>query len=310
MDAKLKHAVVNGIESYVEADAMMLAKGIGAFNVIETTLMDAMAIVGKLFGKGKMFLPQVIKSSRVMKRAVEALNLLLNKNFSSNSPIIVLATVKGDVHDIGKNIVATVLSCNNFKIIDLGIMVPAQQIVKVAQEAKASIIGLSGLISPSLDEMVQVARRLEASGCKIPLMVGGATTSKLHTALKLHPEYPSGSVVHVGDASKAVEVSSKLTSKHRKRFIEAIKTEYDAIATMYRRLRTNKTAIKLSKCTARASLKRNHSYGKVSMIGLKLSVFPVSNQLTETKSEKDTNVEDIKLLNMARRMEKVIIAEG
>ncbi len=181
----MKHAVVIGSEGHIEGDVTSLATKIGAVNVIETALMEGMSVVGKLFEEGKMFLPQVIKSSRVMKKAVIALKPLLEKKVKANAPIIVLATVKGDVHDIGKNIVATVLSCNNFNIIDLGIMVHSQRIVKISQDVKANIIGLSGLISPSLEEMAQVARQLEASGCKIPLLVGGATTSKLHTVLKL-----------------------------------------------------------------------------------------------------------------------------
>ncbi|MGP1918159.1 MAG: homocysteine S-methyltransferase family protein [Candidatus Hodgkinia cicadicola] len=273
LDAKVKHAVVIGVERYIEEDVLSLAIKIGAINVIETALMEGMNTVGKLFGSGKMFLPQVIKSSRVMKRAVIVLESLMERKFTANAPIIVLATVKGDVHDIGKNIVATVLSCNNYKIIDLGIMVHSQRIVKISQEMKASIIGLSGLISPSLDEMAQVARRLEASGCKIPLIVGGATTSKLHTALKLRPEYPSGIVVHVADASKAVEVVNKLTSKHSKRYIEAIKLEYETIALIHNKLKTNKNIIKFDERITHRNLTNPRKFGNLSMIGLKLSAF-------------------------------------
>ncbi|MGP1915994.1 MAG: homocysteine S-methyltransferase family protein [Candidatus Hodgkinia cicadicola] len=309
LDAKVKHAVVVGTEKYIEEDVTSLAIKIGAINVIETALMDGMNAVGKLFGMGKMFLPQVIKSSRVMKKAVVALTPLLERKLTTNAPIIVLATVKGDVHDIGKNIVATVLSCNNFKIIDLGIMVHSQRIVKVSQDVKASIIGLSGLISPSLDEMVQVARRLEASGCQIPLLVGGATTSKLHTALKLRPEYPSGIVLHVGDASKAVEVASKLTSRHSKRYIEAIKLEYETIALIHNKLKINKTIIKFDERITHRNLSNQRKFGNPSMIGLKLSAFSAREINFGSNLSQNVNVEAAKSLNIMEKIRKTLTTE-
>lgn len=309
MDAKVKHAVVIGTERHIEQDVTSLAIKIGAINVIETALMDGMSVVGELFENGKMFLPQVIKSSRVMKTAVKALTPLLERKLTTNAPVIVLATVKGDVHDIGKSIVATVLSCNNFKIIDLGIMVHSQRIVKIAQEVKASIIGLSGLISPSLNEMAQVARRLEASGCKIPLLVGGATTSKLHTALKLAPEYPSGIVMHVGNASKAVEVASKLTSKHSKRYIEAIKLEYETIATIHNKFKINKTVIKFDERITNRNLSNPRKFGNPSMIGLKLSAFALREINLKNDFVQTVNVENVKSVNVARRISKTLISE-
>ncbi|MGP1925755.1 MAG: homocysteine S-methyltransferase family protein [Candidatus Hodgkinia cicadicola] len=309
LDAKVKHAVVIGTERHIEQDVTSLAIKIGAINVIETALMDGMSVVGELFENGKMFLPQVIKSSRVMKTAVKTLTPLLERKLTTNAPIIVLATVKGDVHDIGKSIVATVLSCNNFKIIDLGIMVHSQRIVKIAQEVKASIIGLSGLISPSLNEMAQVARRLEASGCKIPLLVGGATTSKLHTALKLAPEYPSGIVIHVGNASKAVEVASKLTSKHSKRYIEAIKLEYETIATIHNKFKINKTVIKFDERIINRNLSNPRKFGNPSMIGLKLSAFALREINLKIDFVQTVNVENVKSVNVARRISKTLISE-
>ncbi|MGP1917399.1 MAG: homocysteine S-methyltransferase family protein [Candidatus Hodgkinia cicadicola] len=309
LDAKVKHAVVAGDEGYIKEDVILLANKIGAINVIETSLMEGMNVVGKLFERGEMFLPQVIKSSRVMKEAVMTLTPLLERRLTTNAPIVVLATVKGDVHDIGKNIVATVLSCNNFKIIDLGIMVHSQRIVKIAKDVKASVIGLSGLISPSLDEMAQVARRLESSGCKIPLLVGGATTSKLHTALKLKAEYPSGVVIHVGDASKAVEVVSKLTSKSSKRYIEAIKLEYETIAMIYNKLKANGRVIKFDERITHRNLSNPRKFGNPSMIGLKLSAFDIKEVNLKGTLSKSVNVSIAKSLNVMEKIGRLLISE-
>ena len=212
--ARLDHALVKGIVDYIEEDTEEARLALKSpLKVIEGPLMAGMDHVGDLFGSGKMFLPQVVKSARVMKKAVAYLFPYLEAekvDGSSNSKIL-LATVKGDVHDIGKNIVGVVLSCNNYEIIDLGVMVPAEKIIAAAKEHKVDAIGLSGLITPSLDEMVHVAKELEREGFKIPLLIGGATTSKIHTAVKIDQCY-SGPVVHVHDASRSVPVASALLS--------------------------------------------------------------------------------------------------
>lgn len=204
--------------------------------------MEGMNVVGKLFGLGRMFLPQVVKSARVMKKAVQSLTPLLRNTQAHVTHTILLATVKGDVHDIGKNIVGIVLSCNNYKILDLGIMTPAAEIVKAAINTKADIIGLSGLITPSLDEMINVAIKLQKSGVRTPLLIGGATTSKVHTAIKIYPEYPNGITVHVANASRAVSVAARLLSKNKQSFINNIRAEYALIASAYSKskLRENK----------------------------------------------------------------------
>ena len=199
--------------------------------MIEGPLMDGMNVVGDLFGSGKMFLPQVVKSARVMKMAVNFLVPFMEEEkkkagITSKQPKILLATVKGDVHDIGKNIVGVVMSCNNYEIIDLGVMVPMQKILETAQEEEVDIIGLSGLITPSLEEMVNVASEMERIEMKLPLLIGGATTSRIHTAVKIDPAY-NGPVVHVLDASKSVPVASKLLSEtNRIDFASSIKDEY------------------------------------------------------------------------------------
>ena len=180
--------------------------------------MDGMKVVGKLFGEGKMFLPQVVKSARVMKKAVAWLTPFMEKekedsSETSNRGTMVIATVKGDVHDIGKNIVGVVLGCNNYRIIDLGVMVSCDKILKKAQEEKADLIGLSGLITPSLDEMIYNAKEMERLDFKVPLLIGGATTSKTHTAVKIEPNYKNNATVYVPDASRSVSVVSQLLSK-------------------------------------------------------------------------------------------------
>jgi len=214
---RLEHALVKGIDSHVVEDAeeaRLLAQR--PIEVIEGPLMDGMNVVGDLFGSGKMFLPQVVKSARVMKKAVAHLIPFIEaekaKNASKGKGRVLLATVKGDVHDIGKNIVGVVLQCNGFEVIDLGVMVPWAEILRVAAEQKVNMIGLSGLITPSLDEMVTVAQEMERTGLKLPLLIGGATTSRVHTALRISPAY-SGPVVHVLDASRAVGVAGTLVSE-------------------------------------------------------------------------------------------------
>lgn len=218
VEKRLEHALVKGIIEFIEEDTEEARQQHEKpLHVIEGPLMDGMNVVGDLFGSGKMFLPQVVKSARVMKKAVAYLFPYLeaekeaNQDTSSAAKIL-MATVKGDVHDIGKNIVGVVLACNNFDIVDLGVMVPAEKILDAAVEHQVDAIGLSGLITPSLDEMVNVAREMERRGLKIPLMIGGATTSRIHTAVKIDPEY-SGAVIHVLDASKSVPVAGELIGK-------------------------------------------------------------------------------------------------
>lgn len=243
VNRRLEHALVKGITAYIEEDteqARQAAKR--PLDVIEGALMDGMNIVGDLFGSGKMFLPQVVKSARVMKQAVAYLQPYIeaekDQSASSNGKIL-LATVKGDVHDIGKNIVGVVLQCNNYEVIDLGVMVPAEKILQTAKQQQVDIIGLSGLITPSLDEMVHLGKEMQRQGFSVPLLIGGATTSKAHTAVKIAPTYESNQAIYVADASRAVGVASKLISKQsRDSFVADIQKDYEAV-----RLRTaNRTS--------------------------------------------------------------------
>ncbi|MCZ2723509.1 methionine synthase [Marinomonas sp. 15G1-11] len=241
---RLSHALVKGITEFIDDDteeARLLFDR--PLEVIEGPLMDGMGIVGDLFGSGKMFLPQVVKSARVMKKAVAYLmpfieeEKLRNKDTASSSNgKVVMATVKGDVHDIGKNIVGVVLQCNNFEVIDLGVMVPSEKILKTAREVGADIIGLSGLITPSLDEMVHVAKEMERQGFDIPVMIGGATTSKAHTAVKIEQNYKRNQVVHVTNASRSVGVASALMSKgeRRQKFVDEVKLDYEKTRKRYK----------------------------------------------------------------------------
>ncbi|MGD0348667.1 MAG: methionine synthase [Terracidiphilus sp.] len=239
VEERLSHAMVKGIDAYIEADTEEARAKLGRpLSVIEGPLMAGMSVVGDLFGAGKMFLPQVVKSARVMKKAVayltpfmeaEKAQMIAAGEVVRTQGKIVLATVKGDVHDIGKNIVGVVLACNNFEVIDLGVMVPAEKILERAKQVGADIVGLSGLITPSLDEMVHVAREMERQGMKLPLLIGGATTSRAHTAVKIAPHY-SEPVVHVLDASRAVPVTTSLLSDDgRAGFVAQHNTEYDAL---------------------------------------------------------------------------------
>jgi 5-methyltetrahydrofolate--homocysteine methyltransferase len=216
VEERLRHALVSGIVEHVETDAEEARQKYGRpLSVIEGPLMEGMNVVGDLFGAGKMFLPQVVKSARVMKKAVAYLEPFMEEekrqggSSAAEAPTIVLSTVKGDVHDIGKNIVSVVLACNGYRIVDLGVMVPAEKILEAARKERASIIGLSGLITPSLDEMVHVASEMKREEFDVPLLIGGATTSKKHTAVKIAPEYP-GVTLHVTDASRSVTVVSEL----------------------------------------------------------------------------------------------------
>lgn len=237
---RLKHALVKGIVEFIKEDVeetrLQYEK---ALQVIEEPLMDGMKVVGKLFGEGKMFLPQVVKSARVMKKAVEYLLPYIEEEKSGSKSTsagkVVFATVKGDVHDIGKNIVSVVLSCNNFEVIDLGVMVPSEVILETAKKENADIIALSGLITPSLEEMGNVAEEMEKQGFNIPLMVGGATTSRTHTALKIAPKY-SGGVIHTIDASKAVEAAKILMDKDKSvKYLKDTEEEYKVIRENFSR---------------------------------------------------------------------------
>jgi len=241
VEERMKHALIKGIVDYIEEDTEEAHKKYkNSLEVIEGPLMDGMNVVGDLFGSGKMFLPQVVKSARVMKKAVAYLIPFIEEEKKASKDTreavkILMATVKGDVHDIGKNIVGVVLGCNNYNVIDLGVMVPTDKILQTAIEEKADAIGISGLITPSLDEMVHVAKEMERRGIKIPLLIGGATTSRIHTAVKIAPNY-SGTTVHVLDASRSVPVVSNLLSDDKiakVKFIEEIKNEYREIQTLY-----------------------------------------------------------------------------
>jgi 5-methyltetrahydrofolate--homocysteine methyltransferase len=239
VEERLSHALVKGIDAYIEIDTEEARVKLGRpLLVIEGPLMDGMSVVGDLFGAGKMFLPQVVKSARVMKKAVAHLTPFMEAEkaaLEASGQVvkaqgkIVLATVKGDVHDIGKNIVGVVLACNNYEVIDMGVMVSCEKILERAKTEKADIIGLSGLITPSLDEMVHVAKEMERQGFKVPLLIGGATTSRAHTAVKIAPHY-SEPVVHVLDASRAVPVTTSLLSEDGKEeFVANHRAEYEAL---------------------------------------------------------------------------------
>ena len=252
VEERLSHALVKGIIDFVDADTEEARQKYGQpLQVIEGPLMAGMNVVGDLFGSGKMFLPQVVKSARVMKKSVAYLEPFLaaeklkNKTVKANTKIL-LATVKGDVHDIGKNIVGVVLACNNYDVIDLGVMVPTEKIIEAAKREKVDIIGLSGLITPSLDEMVHVAREMEHEKMTIPLLIGGATTSKIHTAVKIDPVY-SGGVVHVLDASRSVPVTSELiNTDSRDGFKRKVKQEYDKLREEHESKQATKSLISLA----------------------------------------------------------------
>jgi 5-methyltetrahydrofolate--homocysteine methyltransferase len=253
VEKRLEHALVKGLVDYIEADTEEARqKSSQTLDVIEGPLMDGMNVVGDLFGSGKMFLPQVVKSARVMKKSVAYLLPFLNaeKKGGQQQAKILMATVKGDVHDIGKNIVGVVLACNNYQIVDMGVMVPADKILEKAREEGVAIIGLSGLITPSLDEMVHVAKEMEREGFVVPLLIGGATTSRLHTAVKIDPHY-SGPVVHVHDASKSVPVASELIAKENN-FYKTVKQEYARLRKDYEEKKSGKSLISFTEAKANA----------------------------------------------------------
>ncbi|MCP9768485.1 methionine synthase [Lacihabitans sp. LS3-19] len=253
LEKRIEHALVKGIIDFIDQDMQeSLDKYPIPLHIIEGPLMDGMNVVGDLFGSGKMFLPQVVKSARVMKKAVAYLlpaleaEKLKSGDLSTNNGKVLLATVKGDVHDIGKNIVGVVLACNNYEIIDIGVMVPAEKILAAAVEHNVDAIGLSGLITPSLDEMVYMAKEMEKRGMKMPLLIGGATTSRVHTAVKIDPYY-SGPVVHVLDASKSVPVVSNLLSKELSvNYVKEVKSDYERFRVDYESRQTAKAYIRIS----------------------------------------------------------------
>lgn len=256
VEERLKHALVKGLADFVDEDVEEARqKYPDPLNIIEGPLMAGMNVVGDLFGEGKMFLPQVVKSARVMKKAVAYLLPYMEKaadGKGKKAGKILMATVKGDVHDIGKNIVGVVLSCNNFEIIDIGVMVPCEKILETAEREQVDIIGLSGLITPSLDEMVFVAEEMQRKGMKIPLLIGGATTSKIHTAVKIAPAY-SHPVVHVLDASKSVPVASSLLSAGQKAlFAEDIRKQYDEMRERHKGKKITKAYLPLNDARANA----------------------------------------------------------
>jgi 5-methyltetrahydrofolate--homocysteine methyltransferase len=234
IEKRLEHALVKGIVEFIEDDVEEARQKFDKpIEVIEGPLMDGMNVVGDLFGSGKMFLPQVVKSARVMKKGVAYLIPFIEKEKEESGQKqeakgkVLMATVKGDVHDIGKNIVSVVLGCNNYEVIDMGVMVPAEDILQKAREEQVDVIGLSGLITPSLDEMVDVANMMQKEGFTVPLLIGGATTSKIHTAVKIEPKYTNGSVIHVLDASRSVPVVSNLLNKNaREEYQQKIREEY------------------------------------------------------------------------------------
>ncbi|MBV8978937.1 MAG: methionine synthase, partial [Alphaproteobacteria bacterium] len=280
VEKRLEHALVQGIDTFVVDDTEEArARASRPLDVIEGPLMRGMNVVGDLFGAGKMFLPQVVKSARVMKKAVAYLFPFMEAEQAAGGtrePVgrIVMATVKGDVHDIGKNIVGVVLQCNNYEVVDLGVMVPAAKILETAQKENADIIGLSGLITPSLDEMCQVAAEMERQGFDLPLLIGGATTSRVHTAVKIHPNYRRGQAVYVTDASRAVGVAANLMSREaRPAYLADVRQEYARIAAAHARGEATKQRLSLQDARANA-LKLNWSGNYVpprpSFLGLRM----------------------------------------
>jgi len=254
VNERLAHALVKGITDYIEEDTEECRQNFDRpIQVIEGPLMDGMNIVGDLFGSGKMFLPQVVKSARVMKKAVAYLLPFIEAEKGGEQSFagkVLMATVKGDVHDIGKNIVGVVLGCNNYEVIDLGVMVPPEKIIEEAIKQNVDVIGLSGLITPSLDEMVTVAKEMERAGLSIPLMVGGATTSKVHTAVKIEEHFTKDQTIHVLDASRSVTVVEQLLGEKKTDFVKGIKSEYTRVREHHAKNRTQKQMLGLEQARA------------------------------------------------------------
>jgi 5-methyltetrahydrofolate--homocysteine methyltransferase len=250
VEKRLEYALVKGITDYIDEDVELVRQSVSKpLEVIEGPLMNGMNIVGDLFGEGKMFLPQVVKSARVMKKAVAFLTPYIEAEkgaVKSSKGKILLATVKGDVHDIGKNIVGVVLGCNNYDIIDLGVMVPANKIIEEAKIHNVDIIGLSGLITPSLDEMIDVAQEMEKNNVHIPLLIGGATTSRVHTAVKIEQELISSPTIHVLDASRSVPVAGSLLGDKKQDFVQNIKSEYEKLREYHHKKKSQKQFVSIS----------------------------------------------------------------
>jgi len=252
--ARLSHALVKGIVDFIEEDVEECRLGFARpIEVIEGPLMDGMNVVGDLFGSGQMFLPQVVKSARVMKKAVAYLLPYIEQEKgegSSSSGKVLMATVKGDVHDIGKNIVGVVLGCNNYEVVDLGVMVPTEKIIAAAIEHKVDVIGLSGLITPSLDEMVEVAKEMERANLCIPLMIGGATTSRVHTAVRIDKHFTKDQTIHVLDASRSVTVVESLLGNKKQDYVAGIKADYEKLRQHHEKHRNAKTILSLNEARA------------------------------------------------------------
>ncbi len=342
LEQRITHSLVRGIDEFVEEDTEAARiKYPSPLTIIEGPLMDGMNVVGDLFGSGKMFLPQVVKSARVMKKAVayltpfiEAEKLRTGNTESSSKGKILMATVKGDVHDIGKNIVGVVLGCNNYDIVDLGVMVSADKILKMAREEKVDIIGLSGLITPSLDEMVHVAKEMERQGMKIPLMIGGATTSKTHTAVKIEQQYKGGQVVHVLDASRSVSVASSLLSKEgtvKQDFINSIKAEYEQVRVLRGNRKSSKKYLTVNQARKNKTPLdwSNYTPPKPSFLGIKtfenydlaelrkyidwtpfFQSWELHGKYPAILTDEIVGVEAVKLFNDAQKMLDCIITEG
>ena len=290
VEKRLEHALVNGITDYIDADTEEARQQAARpLHVIEGPLMAGMNVVGDLFGSGKMFLPQVVKSARVMKQAVAVLLPYMEEEKRQNggddrkaAGKVLMATVKGDVHDIGKNIVGVVLACNNYEIIDLGVMVPTTKILETAIAEKVDVIGLSGLITPSLDEMVHVAAEMERMGLDLPLLIGGATTSRVHTAVKISPRYEKGQAIYVTDASRAVGVVSSLLSAEQKpAYVDGIRAEYAKVAEAHARNEREKQRLPLSRARENAQ--------KVDWAGYQ----PVKPQFIGTKTFETYDLEEL-----------------
>ena len=279
VNERLEHALVKGITDYIDEDVEQCRHQFQRpIEVIEGPLMAGMNIVGDLFGSGKMFLPQVVKSARVMKKAVAYLLPYIEAEKDgkrSSAGKVLMATVKGDVHDIGKNIVGVVLGCNNYEVVDLGVMVPFEKIIKTAIEEQVDVIGLSGLITPSLDEMVTVAKEMERAGLDIPLLIGGATTSKVHTAVKIEENYTSGQTVHVLDASRAVTVVESLLGPKKADFVANLKTDYAKVREHHEKHRGAKKLLSLAEAR---NNKLNLNFDETTCIKpKKLGITPISN---------------------------------
>ncbi len=343
VEKRLSHALVNGITDYIDADTEEARlKYARPLDVIEGPLMDGMNIVGDLFGSGKMFLPQVVKSARVMKKSVGYLFPFIEAEKANNKKSnpeaeakgaakILMATVKGDVHDIGKNIVGVVLGCNGYDVIDMGVMVPADKILQAAKDHNVDLIGLSGLITPSLDEMVHVAKEMKRNNFQIPLMIGGATTSRLHTAVKIAPEFDQG-VVHVLDASRSVTVAGSLLNKEvKENFLSEIKAEYDKLKSDFGNRQTSKNLLSFKEAQAnKFKVDWNNFYASVpSFTGTKsfdnydlneialyidwqpfFIAWEMHGKFPQILSDEKTGTEATKLYEDAQRLLKKIIDEN